>query len=91
MRNAPGLVQMGMNVASLFLGRDPHEGAETPLHVAISPLLKGVSGQFFYDLVPTHISRVAYDPALAQQLWNHSERIIADGGIVTSSPILVTA
>jgi len=49
------------------------EGARTAIHLASSPEVTGVSGEYFYKLKPAKVSGPAQDKALAEKLWTWSE------------------
>jgi NAD(P)-dependent dehydrogenase (short-subunit alcohol dehydrogenase family) len=51
------------------------KGAETPLYVATSPEIAGVSGRYFDDCCERRSSEVSYDEALQERLWEISERM----------------
>lgn len=69
-------LRLAMPVASLFL-KDVHQGAATQCYVATHPSLAGVSGRYFADCNEAHASGPGRDPALAERLWEVSERIVA--------------
>ncbi|MBK7579290.1 MAG: SDR family oxidoreductase [Myxococcales bacterium] len=69
-------LRLAMPVASLFL-KDVHQGAATQCYVATHPSLAGVSGRYFVDCNEAHTSGPGRDPALAERLWEVSERIVA--------------
>ncbi|MCQ6562051.1 SDR family oxidoreductase [Paenibacillus mendelii] len=49
------------------------EGARTAIHLASSPEVTGISGEYFYKLKPAKVSALAQDTALADKLWAWSE------------------
>ncbi len=51
----------------------PEKGARTTLHCAISPSVAAETGLFYDECRPRTPSRVARNPALAQDLWARSE------------------
>jgi NAD(P)-dependent dehydrogenase (short-subunit alcohol dehydrogenase family) len=55
------------------------EGAETPLFLAISAEVEGVSGCYFVDRKPVPSSDASYDRDLAERLWTVSEELIRRG------------
>ncbi len=61
----------------LFLKSTP-QGAATQVFVATHPSLAGVSGQYFADCNVARASADANDTALAERLWDVSERIVAE-------------
>jgi WW domain-containing oxidoreductase len=54
------------------------EGAATEVYVATRPELAGVSGEYFADCNIAKPRADANDPALAQRLWEVSEKIVAN-------------
>jgi len=56
------------------------EGAATQCYVATRPELEGVSGEYFADCNIAEPSARAKDAALADRLWQESERIVAQLG-----------
>ena len=79
----PGLV--GTNIArnngllgrvvNFFIGVRgiaPDRGAETPVYLAASPEVEGVTGRYFVDCRPVPSSGMSYDAGLAARLWDLS-------------------
>jgi NAD(P)-dependent dehydrogenase (short-subunit alcohol dehydrogenase family) len=82
----PGTVATNISKGSLgpfaFLGKisrlfliSPEEGAETPVYLATSPEVEGVTGRYFERKREKRSSVGSYDRALAERLWNESERL----------------
>ena len=69
-RSVPGLGAM----AKLFL-KSPKKGAETSIYLATSPEVAEVTGKYFDDKRAVRSSRESYDEAVAQRLWQLSERL----------------
>ena len=61
-------------LASLFM-RPAERGAETPIHLAASPAVEGVSGRYFADCRERQPAAYATDPATAARLWQISEAL----------------
>ena len=53
----------------------PRKAAETPVYLASSPEVEGVSGQYFSDKRPRRSSDASYDEAAQRELWRVSERL----------------
>ena len=53
----------------------PEQGAETQIYLASSPEVEGVSGQYFVKKQPVPSSKISYDTAVAQRLWQVSENL----------------
>ncbi|MDE2780573.1 MAG: SDR family oxidoreductase [Chloroflexota bacterium] len=82
----PGLVRTSIarnngligRVVNFFIGVrgiDVEKGAETPVYLASSPEVEGVTGEFFIDCRAVASSDLSYDENLASELWNLSERL----------------
>lgn len=69
------LVRAVMNVIHFLFARSPQKGAETPLYLASSPEVKGVTGKYFIDKKPVRSSEASYDQNAAQRLWEISETL----------------
>ncbi len=55
--------------------RTPEQGAATTVHLASSPAVEGVSGQYFVDCRAARSSRASYDETLACRLWDASAKL----------------
>ncbi len=88
----PGLVQTNIARNNGLLGRavnffigargvDAGKGAETPVYLASSPEVEGVTGRFFVDCRAVPSSDLSYDTDLAARLWEMSERLTATEGL----------
>jgi len=55
--------------------KSPEEGAKGPLHLAASPELDGVSGEYFSGTEPVNPSPEAYDEKTAARLWRVSREL----------------
>lgn len=53
-------------------GVTPMQGAQTTIFLATSPLVRGVSGQYWDRCRPKRSSQRSYDPAAARRLWTMS-------------------
>jgi WW domain-containing oxidoreductase len=73
----PAIARMTMDLAAPLVLKSIPEGAATQCFVATHPSLRGVSGEYFADCNVSPSSRASRDPALAAQLWEVSERIVA--------------
>jgi retinol dehydrogenase-14 len=59
--------------------RSPEQGADTPLYLASSPDVVGVTGRYYASRRARRSSRRSYDPELARRLWRVSEELTSDG------------
>jgi retinol dehydrogenase 14 len=55
-------------VARLFM-KTPVQGAATPIYLASSPEVEGITGQYFVNRKPKTSSDAAYDTPAAARLW----------------------
>ena len=53
----------------------PEEGAQTITHLASSPAVKGVTGQYFVKRQAVCSSQVSYDRSAAERLWQVSAEL----------------
>ncbi|MBK8906017.1 MAG: SDR family oxidoreductase [Anaerolineaceae bacterium] len=53
----------------------PEQGAQTQIYLASSPEVADVSGQYFVKKKPVQSSKISYDTAVAQRLWQLSEEL----------------
>jgi len=86
----PGLVRTNIARNNGLLGRvvnffirvrgiTPDKGAETPVYLAVSPEVEGVTGKYFVDCRPVQSSGLSYDAELAAQLWDMSASLTNAG------------
>lgn len=69
-----GLWSIGIRIARPFL-ISPAKGAMTPLYVATSPKLEGVSGKYFSNMKEESSSKESYDNSIASRLWRESIKL----------------
>ena len=60
----------------LPLLKTPAQGAQTPIYLASSPDLDGVTGQFFANRKPKTANKVAYDADMRARLWQVSADLV---------------
>ncbi|KAG7274187.1 hypothetical protein CRUP_008563 [Coryphaenoides rupestris] len=63
-------------LAQLAFFRSALQGAQTPLYLACSPLVEGVSGRYFADCAEQPLLDKATDAEAARRLWELSERMV---------------
>lgn len=56
--------------------RTPAKGADTLVHLALSPEVEGMSGEYFFNRRPVRPRRRATSDEAARRLWEASERMI---------------
>lgn len=85
-RNMPPVLYWGQRLCSPFFllyQKTPPLGAYTTVHVATSPALRGVGGQYFVNGRPTEdVNPLVKDAGVAERLWAVSEAAVGlgDGG-----------
>ncbi len=86
----PGLVRTNIarnngllgRVVNFFIGVrgiTPDKGTETPVYLAASPEVEGVTGRYFVDCRPAPSASISYDAELAARLWDMSASLTATG------------
>jgi len=68
----------GSGFARRFM-KSPEQGAETPVHLASSPDVEGVSGRYFANGRPKESNRLSYDADAAARLWRVSAELVGLG------------
>jgi len=56
--------------------KTPAQGAQTPIYLASSPDMDGISGQFFVNRKPKTANKVAYDTDMTARLWRVSADLV---------------
>jgi NAD(P)-dependent dehydrogenase (short-subunit alcohol dehydrogenase family) len=72
-----GLLRRLFQLAKPLGAISPEEGARTIIHLASSPVVEGVSGEYFYQSRIASPTAAARDDGAARRLWEMSERIMA--------------
>ncbi len=72
---AGGLLGFGMKFGKLVFAKSAEVGADTLVYLATSPEVANISGEFFYKRQHGKLTAEAQDDAVAQRLWQESERI----------------
>ena len=71
----PGrFMRMLFPLVTRFL-KTPEQGASTPIHLASSPEVTGVTGVYFTNGHPKRSSKASYDRDLARRLWEVSDKL----------------
>ncbi len=73
-KNNGGVMRLAMKLVSRFQ-LTPEQGALTPIYLASSPAVEGVSGKYFIDCQPERSSPASYDEAAQKRLWEVSEEL----------------
>ena len=66
-------VMIGM--ARLFM-KTPAQGAGTPVYLASSPQVEGITGRYFVNRRPKTSSKASYDTVAAARLWQASAELV---------------
>lgn len=72
----PFLAKPLFHLASLVFFKSPLEGAQTPLYLACSPEVEGVSGKCFANCAEEELLAKATDEQAAKKLWDISSRMV---------------
>ncbi|GAA6228894.1 retinol dehydrogenase 14 [Lates japonicus] len=72
----PFLAKPLFNLASMIFFKSPLEGAQTPLYLACSPEVEGVSGKCFANCKEEELMVKATDEEAAKKLWDISSRMV---------------
>ena len=75
-RNDRSLLHLGIMIAAPFF-LTPEKGAQTSIHLASAPEVEGVTGLYFSRKKPARSTRTSLNEALARQLWEKSEALVA--------------
>ncbi len=73
-KNASGAMRLMVGVMQPFM-ISPKKGAETPIFLASSPEVDGVTGCYFKKKEPCPTSPASYDQVMARELWALSEKL----------------
>jgi len=71
-----GIAHVIGGVIYFLVGINAEKGARTTLYLATSPEVEGVSGKYFSNGKQTLSSRLSYDVAVRQRLWNVSQELL---------------
>jgi NAD(P)-dependent dehydrogenase (short-subunit alcohol dehydrogenase family) len=74
-----GIIGFGMRVMRPFQ-ISPRHGARTSIHLATSPEVAEKTGMYWVRSKPGRMSQDARDDAVAERLWDESERLLASVG-----------
>jgi NAD(P)-dependent dehydrogenase (short-subunit alcohol dehydrogenase family) len=73
--NNRGVWRLGVAIGKLVAAIPVNRGAETPVYLASSPDLEGISGKYFIQCRERQPDAPADDDAAAARLWKESERL----------------
>jgi NAD(P)-dependent dehydrogenase (short-subunit alcohol dehydrogenase family) len=83
-KDFPGWRGWTFNLLASMLAISPEEGALTSIHLATSPEVAGVSGQYFAKSKPATSSPQSHDRAAAERLWRVSEELTGQPATVSA-------
>jgi len=73
-RNNGGISSLAMNLLRPFF-ITPAKAAETPIWLATSPDVEGVTGKYYYKMSEHKPARQAFDEAMQHALWDASDAL----------------
>ena len=73
--NNRGIWRLGVKLGKMFAAIPVEQGAETPVYLASSPEVRGISGNYFAKCREREPDAPAQDDAAAARLWQESERL----------------
>jgi NAD(P)-dependent dehydrogenase (short-subunit alcohol dehydrogenase family) len=73
----PGVISTKLLHANFSGGAPVSAGAKTPVYLATSPEVEGVTGEYFENRRTSDPSPVGYDREVAERLWQVSEELVA--------------
>lgn len=71
----PTAMTRAMTLIARPFMKTPAQGAATPIYLASSPEVEGVTGQYFANRRPKKSGKSSYDTAAAARLWQVSARL----------------
>jgi NAD(P)-dependent dehydrogenase (short-subunit alcohol dehydrogenase family) len=71
---AGGPIGIAWKIMALFTLTE-EQGADTPLYVATSPEIEGVTGEYFKQRTVAKPNRLARDPVLRRRVWDETVRL----------------
>ena len=80
-----GVIGLAWRLMALWV-RTEEQGAETPLHAALAPELKGVTGAYFKDLRIVAPNRLTADPVLADRVWAATLQLVGQPALSAATP-----
>ena len=69
------LTNLLVPIARLFM-KTPEQGAATPVYLASSPEVEGVTGRYFANGKPKRSAERSYDTHAAARLWSVSAKLV---------------
>jgi NAD(P)-dependent dehydrogenase (short-subunit alcohol dehydrogenase family) len=81
----PGVITTKMLINGFNMtGEDVSVGAETPVYLATSSDVEGITGKYFDRKIAVPSSRLSYDLLIREQLMKWTQKVLKKGGWITS-------
>jgi NAD(P)-dependent dehydrogenase (short-subunit alcohol dehydrogenase family) len=77
-RSMNPIARVALSIGAPLVLKSIPEGAATECYLAVHPDVAGVSGKYFADCNEAETSAQGRDDALAEKLWDVSEKIVAE-------------
>jgi NAD(P)-dependent dehydrogenase (short-subunit alcohol dehydrogenase family) len=77
-RSMNPIARVALSIGAPLVLKSTAEGAATQCYLAVHPAVAGISGKYFADCNESHTSAHGRDDAMAEKLWETSERIVAE-------------
>ena len=77
-RSMNPIARVALSIGAPLVLKSTAEGAATQTYLAVHPAVAGVSGKYFADCNESHTSSHGRDDAMADKLWETSERIVVE-------------
>jgi hypothetical protein len=72
------IARVAMSIGAPLVLKSAGEGAATQCYLAVHPSIEGVSGKYFADCNESRSSSHGRDEAMAEKLWEASEKIASE-------------
>ncbi|XP_023725002.1 retinol dehydrogenase 11 isoform X2 [Cryptotermes secundus] len=76
MRRMPRFIYYIAKFMISLIFKNPEQGAQTSIYLAVSEDVEGVSGKYFSDCKEATVAKDALDVGLAKKLWEKSEVLV---------------
>ncbi len=77
-RSMNPIARVALSIGAPLVLKSVPEGAATQTYLAVHPAVAGVRGKYFADCNESYTSAQGRDDAMAEKLWETSERIVAE-------------
>ena len=77
--SVPGPIGWAWSLGKPFM-ISPERGADTPLHLAVSPEVEGITGSYWKRRQQARPNPQALDQAFVRRLWDETVRLVGDEG-----------